>query len=202
MASPELTEFEELAYHIGAALITWQHVEEAHFALFMKMLGAPQAEIGSVVYYSIESFKSRHRMVGRMAHYFLLEKADKIKWENNKGGLKKELKDANNNRNKLAHYAIQYDIIGQKTLEDGSIELEFSQPRLQPSPDNLVSRLLGRTPDKPDYNLTPTEIRQYILVFRDLAVRLQEFQRGLPLPKPQLGSALSRAFGLPLGQQS
>jgi hypothetical protein len=43
----ELRLFLEL---IGACLMKWQSVEDAHYILFLKMLGAPQEEICSVIY--------------------------------------------------------------------------------------------------------------------------------------------------------
>jgi cytochrome b561 len=61
----------ETCYHIGLALVTWQHVENAHFKLFLRMLGVPLSGVSSVVYYSAENFESRHKMVSRMAVYFL-----------------------------------------------------------------------------------------------------------------------------------
>jgi hypothetical protein len=50
-------EFKNLCYFMGLSLVMWQQVEEEHFRLFVKMLGAPQKEICSIVYYSTESFR-------------------------------------------------------------------------------------------------------------------------------------------------
>ncbi len=191
------SEFEDLAYHIGTGLIIWQHVEVMHFALFMKMLGAPQAELASIVYYSTESFEGRHRMISKMVDLSLKDKAHKklrADWNSADGELQKDLKDGNDNRNKLAHYGIEHDVIGEKDLPDGSIEFEFGAPRLRPSPYNLVSELLGRTADKPEHDLSPTEIRKYILDFRHLVIRLDKFTESLPFPKPRLGEVLLQQF--------
>jgi hypothetical protein len=50
--SEEFREFQALCYHIGLALVTWQDVEEAHFKLFFKVIGAPNAEIASLAYHA------------------------------------------------------------------------------------------------------------------------------------------------------
>src|SRR5450631_3831401 len=103
-ADASLKEFEDLCYHVGLAMITWQSVEDVHFKLFFKMLGAPKYEVASIVYYSTESFQGRHKMVSLMTSFFLQSKKDKTEWSNTTGGLQKEIKEANENRNKLAHY--------------------------------------------------------------------------------------------------
>jgi hypothetical protein len=64
-------DFKSICSAIGSALILWQDVEDAHFRLFVKMLGAPREEICSAVYYSVQSFEARYKIVGRMAHFFL-----------------------------------------------------------------------------------------------------------------------------------
>jgi hypothetical protein len=38
---------------MALTLAIWQRLEDKHFRLFVKMLGAPQIEICPIVYYSI-----------------------------------------------------------------------------------------------------------------------------------------------------
>jgi hypothetical protein len=188
-------QFKELCYNLGLAFVTWQELEDAHFNLFFRMLGSSDTEIASVVYYHTESFEARHRLVGYMAQIFLQDKTHKKVWENDKGGLKKEIKTANDNRNKLAHYAEDFDISDEQiTHPDGSITLEVSEPRLRPSRYNTISRLIGRTPDKPEHNLSVKDIRSYVLEFRSLTKKIGEFWASLPVPKE---ANLVQSLGLP-----
>jgi hypothetical protein len=196
------SEFLDLCRHIGLALVVWQEVEEAHFGLFVKMLGSDYNEVSAVVYFSVESFEARRKMVGNMAHYFLTAKADKTIWNDDKGGLQKELKDANENRNKLAHYNVEEDLLNVDE-EDGVVTVDLGPPRLRPHKWNLVSRLRGLTPDKPEHNLSVAEVAGYVREFRKLARRIRDFSSNLTLP-PQPG-VLERAVaprpdppGLPL----
>jgi hypothetical protein len=192
-------EFQNFCYHVGLALITWQDVEEAHFKLFFKLVGAPNEKIASLAYHSIESFENRHKMVDRMLVLFCKQNkhtgtAMKF-WSNAEGGLNKELKEANKNRNKLAHYRWENDIIGQKELFDGSVVIEFGEPKLQPSSYNLVSRMLGHTPDRLEHNLNVGSIGKYIKTFRDLAEKLDRFH--IALPAWPLEASIMRTIGLP-----
>jgi hypothetical protein len=196
------SEFLDLCRHIGLALVVWQEVEEAHFELFVKMLGSDYNEVSAVVYFSVESFEARRKMVGNMAHYFLTAKADKTIWNDDKGGLQKALKDANENRNKLAHYNVEEDLLNVDE-EDGVVTVDLGPPRLRPHKWNLVSRLRGLTPDKPEHNLSVAEVAGYVREFRKLARRIRDFSSNLTLP-PQQG-VLERAvaprpdpLGLPL----
>jgi len=196
--SGELKDFQDFCYHIGLALVTWQDVEEAHFKLFFKLIGAPNAEIASLAYHAIESFTARHVMVGRMVDSFFKsttqDEAVRKKWQN-ADGLQKRLKDANLNRNKLAHYSWKTDFVSETHLKTGGIFLRFSGPRLQASAYNSVSRALGYTPDKPEHNLDIPALQTYTGEFLRLAVKLDDFQRDLKAWP--LEPDLVRVLGLP-----
>jgi hypothetical protein len=176
-------EFWLLCGSIGFAMFTWQTVEKAHFKLFVKMLGAPRWEVCSAAYHSMESFEGRHKMVGRMAHYFMQGreyKKQRAIW----GDLEKKIKDANTNRNKLAHYTLEVDAIG--TTLDGSALIEM-KPRVRPLSANLVDRLVGRIREKAEHDLDVVAIDRYAHEFDDLCKQLHKFVDELPIPKPQEG---------------
>jgi hypothetical protein len=137
--------------------------------------------VSSVVYFSVESFEARRKMVGNMAHYFLTAKADKKAWSDENGGLQKALKDADENRNKLAHYSVAEDVIRTIEHENGDVTIEFAAPRLRPYEGNLVSRMRGLTIDKPEHNLSVAEVSGYIRAGRRpwrLTRRRREVHRG------------------------
>jgi hypothetical protein len=141
-------EFDVLCRQIGLALITWQDVETAHFRIFFKLLGAPEYSLASIVYHQNESFDARHTMVLRLVQHSLKGQPELLKlWDDGKIGLYKNVKDANLNRNKLAHYTHEFMVSSIEKADDGGAIVRFDQPRLQPSPYNMVSRLLGRTPE-------------------------------------------------------
>jgi hypothetical protein len=194
MANPGFDEFTDLCYHIGLALMTWQDVEEAHFKLFFKLIGAPNPEIASLAYHATESFDQRRVMVSRMVDWMLKATDQTAKlapiWQDTSGGLNKALKDASENRNKLAHYTWQYDI---KEIKPG--EYVTGSTRLQPSSWNVVSQILGRVASSPKHNLDKTVVRTYIDEFRRLTKALDEFHRQL-VPWPTEPSIL-RSIGLP-----
>jgi hypothetical protein len=167
--------FRDLCYHIGLALITWQRVEELHFHIFGRFLDVPLGQIASAAYHSTESFEARHTMLDRMAHYFLAPvpellsrktarqyKELRIQWQ----ALHKLLKEANLNRNKLSHYSADFDFLNMRTVEDGSVIVEFTPYTLRPGSLNFVSRLLGRTKDKKEHNLGVEELKDYTAEFR------------------------------------
>ncbi len=167
--------FRELCYHIGLALVTWQRVEELHFHIFGRFLGVPLGQIASAAYHSTESFEARNTMLNNMAQYFLSPipellprqtlkqfKELRVQWQ----ALHKLLKDANLNRNKLAHYTVDYDLINMRTVEGGAVVFDVTPHTLRPGPLNFVSRLLGRTKDKPEHNLGVVQLRQYVVEFR------------------------------------
>jgi hypothetical protein len=193
-------EFRQLCHETGAAFFAWQNVEKAHFKLFLRMLGAPQWEVAAAAYYSIESFALRHTLVGRMAHYFMQDnryKKHRERWCGVDGGLQKEIKAANENRNKLAHYDLDWTRSKITEEPDGGVTVVFEEPALQPVDTNLVARLLGWTSDKPEHNLTIDSVRQYSRSFYDLGKRLHDFQESLNLPAPQLGLAALLAGARP-----
>ena len=196
---PGFDEFQDLCYHIGLALVTWQDVEEAHFKLFFKATGASDVDVASLVYHATESFVARHTMLGRVVDVFLQKTAQadilKRRWDDGVTGLKKLLKDAGLDRNKLAHYTWENEILSQTELPDASLEIRFGGPRLQASAYNAVSRVLGYTPDKQDHSLDIKAVRNYINRFRELAERLDAWHRDLK-PWP-LEESILRNVGLP-----
>jgi hypothetical protein len=179
-------EFDVLCRQIGLALITWQGVESAHFRIFFKLIGAPEYSLASIVYHQNESFDARHTMVGRLVQHSLKgQQPELLKlWDDGKIGLYKNVKDANLNRNKLAHYTHEFMASSIENADDGGVIVTFDQSRLQPSPYNMVSRLLGRTPDKDDHNLSADTLQTYVTEFAKLVVRLDEFCEKLPHPLP------------------
>ena len=182
------TSFRELCYHIGLALTTWQRVEGSHFKLFLKLLNVPLSEVSSVAYYSTESFDARNTMLDRMAHYFLVPsifKKLRPEWQE----IHKLCKDGNLNRNKLAHYTADYDLINHQELPDGSIVFDVTPHTLRPVESNFVSRLQGKTPDRPEHNLGVPEIKRYIIDFRQLESRLEFFQYNLAHPEAPLSAS-------------
>jgi len=173
--TPAMTEnaYDLIYRSMGNALIAWQLVEGAHFRLFRKLLGAPE-ELSPLVYFSIESFDTRRKMLHRVAQCFLADpkfKALRGQWDN----LNKELKDANDNRNKIAHYDIGSDVLNITESAEGGVEIEFGPPRLRPLGYNRVSQLDGRTPDQEAHNLSHAELNSYRDEFRSLAKLLTEF---------------------------
>jgi hypothetical protein len=175
---------------IGFALWTWQGVEKAHFKLYLRMLGAPQWEVCAAAYYSIESFAARNAMVWRMAHYFLQGnnyKSHLKQWSGGGKGLYKELKDANDNRNKLAHYTLDWDVVGITKNPDETVDVELGPPTWRPVKTDLAAPLMGRTPDRLEHNLTWRAVYEYGNQFAALGKRLDAFQESLNLPAPQLG---------------
>ncbi len=175
-------QFSALCQQIGMALVTWQEVENAHFRIFHRLLGEPQFSIASIVYHHTESFEARHKMVGLLIQHSLKDKEPALRkmWSNEKGGLQKDVRDANLNRNKLAHYSHDQAVSSVEKTDDGEVVVKFSEPRLQPSPYNEVSRLLGRTPDRDEHNLSVVGIQNYIADFVTLTRRLDEFWERLP----------------------
>ncbi|MGA8499766.1 MAG: hypothetical protein WB764_30085 [Xanthobacteraceae bacterium] len=197
MAESEQTiqdDFRELCYHMGLALIIWQRVEELHFHIFGRFLGVPLGQVTSAAYHSTESFDARNTMLDRMAQYFLNPirellpretakqyKELRIRWQE----LKKLLKDTNLNRNKLAHYTADFDLINMRTVEGGDIVFDVTSPTLRPGPLNFVSRLFGRTKDKKEHNLGVPELKRYVVEFRQVEEATAAFLLELgKLPEP------------------
>lgn len=155
---------------MGLALAAWQSVEHIHFLLFKRFLGSKQAKIPSIVYHGIESFDSRRVMVDRMAMACLQTKEGRAEW----GEISKALKDANLDRNKIAHYSVDFDLVTAETT-DGVTELVIGSPKLRPSNLNVVSELLGRLRDSEEHNLGDEALKQYVVRFKALEIRLTNF---------------------------
>src|SRR5262249_9742823 len=114
-------EFQELCYFMGMALAAWQNVEDKHFELFRKVAGIQDIKTASLIYHATESFDARRIMVDRVVRARLTSKEDNKEWDE----IGKLLKDGNGNRNKIAHYTIEYDVVEQKELPDGGAEFVF-----------------------------------------------------------------------------
>jgi hypothetical protein len=188
----------ELCFALGQAIVAWQDVEDAHFRLFFRMLGATNTDIAAIVYYNTESFDGRRRMVDNMVKVVLTKKEYKAlrsAWANDRGGLQKEIRVANDNRNKLAHYSLETDTTATMDRETEIVEVRISSPRLRPSVYNIVSHLLGRTPDQPAHNLGVNEVRSFAAEFRSLAKRMSAFHDQLPVPTDP--NPTLRQLGLP-----
>jgi len=167
---------------MGLALATWQGVEEAHYKIFTKLLGLTLGGLGSVVYFSTESFEARRKMVDDMIALALKGrhvKKQRAQWE----GLKKPLKDANKNRNKLAHYGIDYDLINPRPGVGGDgYVFNLTAHTLRPSRWNEWARLRGRAKEHPGHNLGIDEVKEYVVEFRRLGHILEQFHADLPRP--------------------
>jgi hypothetical protein len=137
-------------------------------------------------------------MVDRAAREFFKTLDKKLAKEANQqwNTINKDLKDASEKRNKVAHYSLEYETMTQTSTPDGGMTVEFGLPRLRPSPHNIVSRLLGRTPDKQEHNLSASELSGYLVEFAKLTARIGRLSLLLPLPQPRLGEGLLRAFAL------
>jgi hypothetical protein len=58
----------------GEALVMWQGLENAHYRLFLQLLGAANNDVAALTYFSHKSFNSRHIMVGSMIQIVLAQK--------------------------------------------------------------------------------------------------------------------------------
>src|SRR5438309_6132274 len=92
---------------MGAALTEWQRVEDAHYLFFLKILGAPKEEVCSVLYFSPPSFESRRVMVDRVAQHALENSDHKKDWPK----ISKRLDAGASHRGRIAHYALDFEII-------------------------------------------------------------------------------------------
>jgi hypothetical protein len=193
---------DQFYYHIGRSLVAWQDVEEEHFKLFFRLIGSPLFENAAIVYYGMGDFATRHKIVGQLLQITLngpdFQDQRKV-WQNEKGGLQKAIKNANDDRNKLAHYESHIDSkvepgISADPTKIPTIKIRLSGPTLRPSAYNVVSRLLGRTPDKEGHDLKIDEIKEFYAMFKDLAVKIDEFRTSCPLP-PQAGQV--HVHGIP-----
>jgi hypothetical protein len=167
-------EFDELCQYLGLALITWQDIEHCLFKIFLRMLKLPIGDVEAVVYYSVESFDLRRKMVERMA-YYLLQPRNLKKQRTEWCELNKLIKDANDYRNRLAHYCADYYLLNQIDNPDGSVSLEVSPHSLRPAQFDSVRKLLGHTPDKVEFNIESSAIKKYIIHLRALRGRMDLF---------------------------
>lgn len=180
----------DIFYQIGRTLQVWQEVEEQHFKLFFLLLGTPNLEAASVAYYSNESFQVRHNIVTRLAEITI--KGDMLPNEwNGPTGLQKTVKDANGDRNKLAHYRVTPEEIVLARYPDGRKKVAmFGDPKLQPHHLNIVSQMLGWLSSNPKHNLGSDDIWRYAFEWSHLSFKLNDFQQRLPLPLQLTSHAL------------
>lgn len=172
MMTPMREAERDLCMRMGIALTVWQNVEDQHYHLFLNLVGVTEGKIPSVVYFSNESFDARRVMVHRMVDCFKTTKEMRIEWNE----LSKQLKDSAENRNKIAHYGIGYSMYEHPSEKDPQkMELSISPPSLVPSAYNHVSKLLGRTVDMLEHNLSAKEVDGYIRDFGALGNRVLRF---------------------------
>jgi hypothetical protein len=180
---------------MGIVLTRWQSVEDAHYLLFVKMLGAPKEEICSVLYFSPPSFESRRVMVDRVAHFFLQDAAHKREWKD----LNKRLETGASERGRIAHYSLDFEISPGPT---GTLaDMTLHSPRLKPSRYNQVAVLQGKGRDNPKHKLSTKELHGYIISFTKLSVELGAFAQKIALPPPQQGLGLLSGLLPHLGSQ-
>ena len=188
MPAPSLTEaqnaeqFLELCAHMGLALAHWQRLENAHFLLFAKMVGVPKQEICSVLYHGIPSFEGRRVMVERVALYALTNAEQQATWKR----ITKAIKTVAPNRNKIAHYTIQYEQISGPTAAAPM----FTAPFLQPLLWNEIDRLKGHVAERPGHKISIRELNKYMGQFTAVTEQILEFTRQFPLPPSRQGLAL------------
>jgi hypothetical protein len=181
---------------MGMALTRWQGVEDAHYLLFLKMLGAPKEEICSVLYFSPPTFESRRVLVDRVAHYFLEDKAQKKEWSD----LNKRLGDRASERGRIAHYSLSFDFKYRgPTLAHG---VDVTNPHIRPSPHNKVAVLQGKTVESPKHRLTADEVLKYIESFTALERDVIAFTKKISLPQPQQGLGLLSFLERPLDSRT
>jgi hypothetical protein len=171
--------FQQLCFTMGLTLAVWQRLEETHFRVFLRTSGLPR-DICSMIYHGIPSFEGRRVMVDRVMQCDSVALAEELKSE--WSAINAKLETASTNRNKIAHYVIDYEFLSSTDEPDGGVSVRFGNPHLRPSPVNQVEVLRGRTPDKKGHKLTPDELRQYIVEFNALIDRLQKLAFALPYP--------------------
>jgi hypothetical protein len=181
------SEFKNLCFNMGLALVRWQHVEDEHFYLFQALTGLTGQSICSIIYHSSESFEARRNMVTRLARHRVGCFDVKRKRLANRyiNCLDKQLKDANLNRNKIAHYGFEYGIVGYAEQDNGDVSIDFSPPRLQPSPINKISQIQGFSSSDTKHNLSSFNIKQYLIEFGELACTVRKFNCWFFSPPPQ-----------------
>jgi hypothetical protein len=173
-------DFDELCRLKGLALAVWQRLEDLHFVFFHRMLGDRQIEMSSMIYHGLSSFEARRQLVDRIASLFSLTEEARSDWD----AIHRDLETAAKNRNKVAHYTIEYADVTSTELGDGSIEFLFRDPRLRPSSFSYFDAMRGRVPTKPEHNLSAAEIREYIRSFNEISERLSGLMVKVFRPSP------------------
>jgi hypothetical protein len=138
-------DFDELCRLKGLALAVWQRLEDLHFVFFHRMLGDRQIEMSSMIYHGLSSFEARRQLVDRIASLFSLTEEARSDWD----AIHRDLETAAKNRNKVAHYTIEYADVTSTELGDGSIEFLFRDPRMYSRISaalKLCSGLVGTRP--------------------------------------------------------
>lgn len=177
-------EFREIYFFMGLVLATWQRVEDEHVNLFGWLVSLANREIASLLYYSTESFESRRKIVNLIASQTLATSEQKCEWNE----INRALKDANENRNKIAHYSVETNVENLTTGVDRSPIFNRGPPQLQPSPRHVVSRLQERL--GPEHNLSPMRLAGYVSLFAALLDRMVRFRRTIvPMPRPDPSDA-------------
>jgi hypothetical protein len=159
---------------IGEALVMWQRVEEAHFKLYLELIRA-DGEVAGIPYFINESFHNRRKMVGQMIPLALKARSQKTlraRWSDE---LQKAIKDANLDRNKLAHYGLYISAQSAVDPADGTHSYTLDEPRFRPSSLNIVIKLQGYVPEQEAHNLSAESIRAYSVSFHALRLKLLEY---------------------------
>jgi hypothetical protein len=172
---------------MGIALIVWQRVEDAHYLLFAKLIGAKK-EVCSILYFSPPTFESRRVVVDRLIEAVVDDKDILSRW----GKLNKELQDAAKDRGKIAHYSLDFEIIYSET---NPFSMKTGSPHLKPTSHNKISDVLGKGPKKA---VTSDTISGFVKVFDDLEQRLEAITKEIKTP-PQQPPVNSLAEALRLG---
>jgi len=184
MSEPVLTthntrapDLRDLCAFMGMGLVSWQHVEDAHYLLFVKLIGAPKQEVCSVLYFSPPSFESRRVLVDRLTQVVVSDEKILKTWSK----LNKDLGVHASNRGILAHYGLEYEIIYD--APEPSLNFKLGAPRLAKSRHNQIAALLGKKVNKQP--LTTKDVRTFITGFIEIEERLKHFAQSFPLPQPQ-----------------
>jgi hypothetical protein len=172
----------DLCAFLGMALVTWQKVEDTHYLLFVKLIGAPKKEVCSILYFSPPSFESRRVLVDRLAQTIITDPKILKTWRK----LNKDLDTEGSNRGKLAHYGLDYEVVFNTPEPSTDFKLGF--PKLAPSRHNQIASLVGKKKTKEP--LTTKEVRNLITNFIEIEGRLNEFIQSFHLPEPQQGANL------------
>jgi hypothetical protein len=166
---------------VGAALTEWQQVEDAHYLIFLKILGAPKPQVCSVIYFTPPTFESRRVMVDRVAQVTITDEDEKKL----RTKLNQRLDKAASHRGTLAHYGLGFEII--KTGPNAT-DFKLGEPRLEPSRHNKIAELKGEKLE--NRHLTSKEVQRCIIEFFTLKDDLENFTKRIENPRPQQGLGL------------